>query len=420
MIDCPEIPNVRHLRMVQTIGRLGGVSSAARELNTSQPAVTQAVANLEKDLGAELFDRCATGTFPSELGRLFLRRVDRFFGVLEDAMRDVQGSGADRHGKAPLAERLITGSQIRSLIVISEPATLEVRADRLGVSSTSFYRSVRELERTLGRNLIERTPNGPVCNKTGAFLARELRKAIREIDFGRIEVQQAAGSDADMEIVIGALPMSGSFVLSEALREFMGLRRTAKVRVITGDYRFLLNELSLCNIDMIFGLLRKPEWATDLEEEAFFQDAFCVVTRKGHPLGLVPDITPQHLADYDWVVPAEGTPRRAQIDNLFAGTGKKPRFGIETSSLATLRALLVNSDLITIMTRSEVHFDANIDLVESMPCRFLAPLPAKGITTRTGWLPTDAHLTFLDCLRGATSKLEHVDHRRRPAVKLAS
>ncbi|MBF9033042.1 LysR family transcriptional regulator [Rhodobacterales bacterium HKCCE2091] len=405
--------------MVQTIGRLGGVSAAARELNTSQPAVTQAVSNLERDLGAEIFCRCATGTYPSEVGALFLRRIDRFFDILESGIQAAQ-AGGDGRRSMPLVERLVTGTQIRALIVVSEPARLEVRAEHLGVSSASFYRSVREMERALGRSLTDRTPNGPVCNKVGTALARELRKALREIDFARTEVREATDGEVDMEIVVGALPMSGSYVLAEAMRDFLALKPTARVRVITGDYPFLVNELGMCNIDMIFGLLRKPEWATDLDEEAFFQDSFCVVTRKGHPLAQVRDITPRHLADYDWVVPAEGTPRRAQIDSLFDGLEKRPRFGIETSSLATLRALLASSDLITIMTRSEVQFDANIDLVESLPCRFLAPLPAKGITTRSGWLPTEAHAAFLDCLRRATAKARHDGGRRRPAVKLVS
>lgn len=54
MFQFAEIPNLRHLRMVQVIGRTGGVSCASRELSTSQPAVTQAVANLEADIGTPI------------------------------------------------------------------------------------------------------------------------------------------------------------------------------------------------------------------------------------------------------------------------------------------------------------------------------------------------------------------------------
>ena len=72
-----EIPNLRHLRMLQVIGRMGGVSAAARELCTSQPAVTQAVANLEAEIGTPIFERCATGTYPTTLGKQYLLRLDR-------------------------------------------------------------------------------------------------------------------------------------------------------------------------------------------------------------------------------------------------------------------------------------------------------------------------------------------------------
>ena len=67
--------------MVQAIGKLGGVSYASRELNVSQPAVSQAVANLETEIGSPLFVRCATGIYPTQVGEQYLLRIDRFFSI---------------------------------------------------------------------------------------------------------------------------------------------------------------------------------------------------------------------------------------------------------------------------------------------------------------------------------------------------
>lgn len=407
-----EIPNLRHLRMVQMIGRLRGVGSASRELNTSQPAVTQAVANLESFVGAEVFDRGSKGTYPTPAGAVFLMRIDRFFEILDTAVHDVLGSGEQPGRQLPLVERIITGTQIRALIATAEPATVQDTAQRLGVSAASLYRSARTLEKALGHPLFDRSAYGPICNRTGAVLARQFRRAVREIEFAHDEIKLLAGQE-DVEIVIGMLPMSGTYELAHAVRDFSSKRPHARVKVVSGDYHGLLDDLSGCRIDMIFGLLRRPDWVTDIVEEVLFQDSYCVVARPGHPLAKLKSVTPQDLLEYDWVVPPEGTPRRLQIEQLFHGLGRKPRFNVETSSLTASRAFMLSSDLITVMTRSEVQIDASFGMMESLPCAQLTANPPKGVATRADWLPTSVHEEFIACLRKVTSAVHHEQVQQR-------
>lgn len=413
-----EIPNLRHLRMVQMIGRLRGVGCASRELNTSQPAVTQAVANLESFVGAEIFDRGAKGTYPTKPGGMFLVRIDRFFEILDTAVHDVLGSAEQLGRQLPLVERIITGTQIRALIATAEPATVQDTAQRLGVSAASLYRSARTLEKALGHPLFDRSAHGPICNKTGAVLARQFRRAVREIEFAQDEIKLAAGQEG-VEIVIGTLPMSGTYELAHAVRDFSKKRPGTRIKVVTGDYHGLLDDLSSCRIDMIFGLLRRPDWVTDIAEEALFRDSYCVVARPGHPLAKLKTVTPQDLLDYDWVVPPEGTPRRQQIEQLFDGLGRKPRFNIETSSLTISRAFMLSSDLITVMTRSEVQIDASFGMMESLPCAKLTANPTKGVATRLDWLPTSVHEEFIECLREVTSAVHH-ERVEPPRIALVS
>src|SRR3546814_595925 len=49
-------PNIRHLRALAAICRLGSVSAAAQTIGLSQPAVTQGMARLELQLGRTLFE----------------------------------------------------------------------------------------------------------------------------------------------------------------------------------------------------------------------------------------------------------------------------------------------------------------------------------------------------------------------------
>ncbi|KMK65171.1 LysR family transcriptional regulator [Puniceibacterium sp. IMCC21224] len=420
MTNCPEIPNIRHLRMTQVIGRLGGLSSAARYLNTSQPAVTQAIANLELLIGTPIFDRCTTGTYATEAGAIFLRRVDRFFEILETGIHDVIGGTEAQKGRPlPQIERIVTGTQLRSLLVTADPATVAAAAAQMDVSPASLYRSARTLERSLGQSLFDRSANGPVFNQQGETLARQVRRAVREIEFGLAEVTIALGC-SNVEIVVGALPMSGAFELANAITAFNKEHSTVRIKIVTGSYHALLDDLLNCRVDMIFGLLQKPDWVDEIEEEPLFNDSYCVVTRPGHPLGRLRSVTAAALLDYDWIVPAEGTPRRGHIDSLFCGLNKQPRRNIESNSVTYARALLLGSDMITLMSRSEAQLDASLGAVQCLPCPNLDTITRKGLTTRSDWLPTEVHDKFLDCLRATTASAEHYGPVAPKVVALAS
>ncbi|MCD7058621.1 LysR family transcriptional regulator [Pelagibacterium xiamenense] len=419
MAQFAEIPNLRHLRMLQVIGKTGGVSCASRELSTSQPAVTQAVANLEAEIGCPIFERCATGTYPTVLGRRYLLRIDRFFDILDTALAQALPPGNQRQGRgSPRADWLITNTQLRSLIVTCEQGRVNEFATAIGLSPASLFRSARTLERALGRPLFERTARGLLPTKLGETLAREFRRAVREIEMANGEVLLANGNES-LEITVGALPMAGSHDLARATRDFLALYPSAKVRLVTGEYHKLVADLSSSRIDMIYGILRKPEWAEDLSEELLFYDSYCLVVRAGHPLTRVKEVTPADLVDCDWVVPQLNTPRRNRIEKIFDALGRKPRFPLETPSLAVIRAFLLDFDTITLMTRSEVQGDLDRGILVSLPTRFLGTKLRKGLTTRSDWLPTEAHEAFLNCLRSVASELDY-DRAVKPEMMLVS
>ena len=59
---------VRHLKLIQAIAREGSVTRAAPSLNLSQSALSHQLLNLERDLGAKLFDRVGKRMVPTHAG----------------------------------------------------------------------------------------------------------------------------------------------------------------------------------------------------------------------------------------------------------------------------------------------------------------------------------------------------------------
>lgn len=62
---------------------LGSFSAAARKLNKSQSTISIAIANLEADIGLQLFDRGGRHPVLNEAGRLVLARVDEILAASE-------------------------------------------------------------------------------------------------------------------------------------------------------------------------------------------------------------------------------------------------------------------------------------------------------------------------------------------------
>src|SRR5262249_756066 len=75
------------------------ITRAAEQLGTSQPAVSRALARLQLDLGVPLFERVGRSIRLTRYGELFLARVERALGEIEDGRRErIDLTGPDQGG----------------------------------------------------------------------------------------------------------------------------------------------------------------------------------------------------------------------------------------------------------------------------------------------------------------------------------
>lgn len=85
------------LRSFLVLARTGNVTRAAEELQLTQPAVSNQLARLERELGLPLFDRTPKGMALTEAGRLFRRYAEEALGRLVDGREAIaQLAGLER------------------------------------------------------------------------------------------------------------------------------------------------------------------------------------------------------------------------------------------------------------------------------------------------------------------------------------
>jgi DNA-binding transcriptional LysR family regulator len=399
-----DVPSLRQLRAFESAARLESVSAAAREVNLSQPGLTQSIHALEARLAVRLFDRRRSGCYATGLGVVLLPRVRRFFDHVGAALADpVVGSPFVGRGDVAAAVNRITGAQMRGLIAIAESPSIDAAARRLAVAQPSLQRTARDLERTLKRSLYQRTAHGVTANAQGAELARRFRVALQEIKYGLEEINAAQGSVVS-RIAIGNIPHSGERILAAAASALLAAHPTAQVHVVDGHYEALLADLRAGRLDLLFGVLRRPAWAVDVAEEMLFANPYVVVAGAQHPLARQRRVTLRELAAFDWIMPEPRTPRRQALARMFAASPRQPRVAIETTSPAIYHSVLASSDRLTLMSRLAARSREG-DALAVLPFRSPHLARRDGVATRTDWQPTQVHLQFLELLRAEAARM---------------
>jgi DNA-binding transcriptional LysR family regulator len=109
---------LRQLQYFIAVAEEGTVSGAAQSLSISQSAVTEAVQELEHDLGVRLFERHRRGLAITHKGHQFYRHAARILADVSDARRSfVEGEGSSAPGMLQLGvTSLVAGYVLSDLL----------------------------------------------------------------------------------------------------------------------------------------------------------------------------------------------------------------------------------------------------------------------------------------------------------------
>jgi LysR family transcriptional regulator of gallate degradation len=391
---------LQHLQVAREVGRQVSISAAARNVALSQPAITQAIAALERSVGVPLFNRSNVGVTMTPAGALFIERIERALSHLRDAVVETTRAPA-REASAQLKriERSMTTAQLNALVAVVEHGSFSLAARAAGVSQPTMHRAARELERLIELPLFERTSFGVQPTREAERLARGAKLAFAEIDQARAELAAFGGGESG-RTVIGAMPLARSYLLPRALIEFTNEHPRHAVSILEGSYENLMAELRGGTADFLIGALRNPLMFKDVTQEHLFDDELAIIVRAGHPLLAQKRPTVRALAKYAWIAPRRESPLHDQFDTLFRAAGiAAPEPTIECNSLVAARSLLLESDRVMLLSVHQIHYDLEAGLLAALPHPQGRVTRAIALTTRSNWRPTQAQQRLLALIR---------------------
>lgn len=388
--------NLRHLRALASVLSLGSLNRAAEAAGLSQPALTQGMAKLERQLGVRLFERHAGGITPTAAGEALTQRVERAFDALAAAVRR-SGRAGGRGFARP--EHLMTATQLAAFLHFADAQGFAGAAAASGIAQPGIHRAVRELQQIGGTVLAERRGRGMVLTAAGRAMARGIRLAAGEIAAGIAEAR--ADTAPTGRIAIGVMPLSRALVVPRAIALFLREYPGTVIDVVEGAWRELIDPLIDGVLDLTVGALRDDP-PTGVEQRALFTDRLAVFARKGHPLAGQPRVSLDDLRGQSWIVGPAGTPLRAHWQALFGDDA--PPVPVECGSVMVIRGVVTQSDLLTLLSPDQIA----VELESGMLVRIDVDLPGCvrtiGLTTRAGWRPTQAQKRLVELLEQASQE----------------
>lgn len=289
--------------------------------------------------------------------------------------------------------------QIRDLVYfikIAELGHLGRASEVLHISQSALSKCIDRLEASYDAELFERVGRGIRLTSAGQLLFESSQLIERVLDETHRQTASLGKGLAGI-IRVGAAATTAEFVLPVACRILQEQAPAVLLEMQIGMNDVLHDSLRKGALDIVVGPLGTRD--EELTELPIMNDEVVVAASGHHPLA-GQQVPIAALCDYRWILSPTSVATRQWLEATFKANGlPAPRVAIVTSSLASVRNLIVETGLLSFVSRRNLTGTNGSDgLVEihndntTMPRRF-------GIVHRTDAYLSPATRRFIDILQ---------------------
>jgi DNA-binding transcriptional LysR family regulator len=295
--------------------------------------------------------------------------------------------------------RRIKLSDLHILMAVAQSDSMAKAASHLAVSHPVVSRSISDLERTLGVQLLERNPRGVELTDYGRAMLSRSNAAFDELRQGVKDIESLADPTVG-EVRIGTTPpLSASFVSTVIERLGKRYPRIVFHVAIHGgeDQRAKLHER---RTDLM--IFRDPHAIDDelLKFESLFESPYVVVAGTKSPWTRRRRIELGDLVDEMWALPAPENPVGTFVENAFrAGGLALPRTTVVANALELRANLLRTGRYLSILPEFWLQFPVPHPFIRKLPVVLPAQSAPIGIFTLKNRMLNPATKLFIDCAR---------------------
>jgi LysR family transcriptional regulator, hydrogen peroxide-inducible genes activator len=279
---------------------------------------------------------------------------------------------------------MISLRQLRYFAALARHRHFGQAAEACSVTQPALSMQIRELEKELGLDLVERRPGDIVLTDAGAEIARRadgVLMATRDlVDFARQRGRVLGG-----RLQFGIIPSLAPYVLPRMLPAVQRRYPDLQIELRETQTRQLLGELGQGVLDIV--MLALPVNETDIETHALFDDPFLLAVPAGDPRPAAGRVSGADIDRERLILLEEGHCLRDQALAYCAGVRGVGPMGLGATSLATVMQMVANGYGVTLVP--QVAVDVEVRDVRIKLLRFAAPEPGR--TVGLAWRRTSPH-----------------------------
>lgn len=349
-----------------------------------------------------------------------LRRAVTAFDLIERAVQSVRESGKERDGSN--VARSVLFHEMAAATALERVQIASIAAHALGLSESTLLRRVRDLEKLLNTALFERSEGKSVPVPHAQGLLLDFGRAMDELRFAAAEILQSA-RPSDVVIRVGCAGPARTALMPQVVSAFVRQFPNATLRISNESFDRMQSRLMSGELDFVVGTERPDVEFRGLESLDLFDNSYVIGCRKGHPLACQHSVSVEDLAGYGWILPMAGLPMRQAISAGFAKYGVRPHIALETPSITTSWAVMLETDYVMVVPRSAVKACRQEDNVHVFPFPFAGDMGRVQMYWRDNVnlpYPQRAFIkTVLRCAQALVDETTHDQNYERKAEPLA-
>ena len=259
--------------------------------------------------------------------------------------------------------------QLMHLSMIADHGSFSAAAAAMRMSQPALSSSIAQLERSIGARVLDRGRQGAKLTEIGSVLVRHARALHSQLAHAAEEASlMKRGGEGPLKI--GVTPVTAANVVPQALGRLHRENPNISVSILEGVLDEAMTALHSGEVDIVVGPISVYPAARDLVEEPLVNDPLGIVMRARHKLAQSRGLSLKDLRNVSWALPSERSAFRRQLEALFVTAGVQwPTLCLTTNSMTALKAIVMNSDAITIMPRRLIALETRARRLACVPIR---------------------------------------------------
>jgi LysR family transcriptional regulator, nitrogen assimilation regulatory protein len=227
--------------------------------------------------------------------------------------------------------------QLTSVVTVAEVGSVTKAARLLHLVQPAVTRQIQVLEEELGVALFERTPQGMILTGHGEVIVDRARRALRELDRARREVQPGPG-EVTGAVTVGMLESTVDIMVSRLVTAVRDHHPGIQLRIVTAYSGHLQKWLDAGDVDvsLLYNLTDTPS----LTVLPLLEERLWVVGPPDAGLNRRRPMSWARALENPMIFPVPGHGLRALIERARSGVSVEPQVVAEANSMYVQKRLV--------------------------------------------------------------------------------